>query len=135
MREEWVCDAKGSEKIGPWRCRVEGKGYGFVSGYEDSDKIYYFVDRTEAKHHLDGLLQDRSAAIEKVEEALWLPIEDFNALVASKLRREIVRLEQQLLDVLPPGGKQSRDYSLGYTAGVADTKRKTREVLLQALEG
>lgn len=57
------------------------------------------------------------------EEMMALPLDDFYAIVAGYLRKELTDLEQKLLCVLP-GHDFLPGYHAGYKAGVSEIKRR-----------
>lgn len=109
-----------------WDRHDESGDCGYISKYKGSDDYYWQTVRNNFR--LAGIVVGREAAIAAADAKLALPIDDFNALVAADLIKNLRKLEQDLL-ILQPGGDYLPGYQAGYKAGQAAMKRKIEAVL------
>jgi hypothetical protein len=115
-----------SAKTDDWQLHIRDGTRCHVTQYEGRDDYCWQVYRNEA--YQGGIVIGREAAIAKADEMLALPIEEYNALVADKLKAELREIERKLLK-LQPDTDLLPGYNIGYEAGVIDTKRKIEAVL------
>lgn len=124
MTHEWKRDHEAATDTRT--CRIEDCVLGYISQYPDINRYNWQAIRGQFR--LTGIEADSDAAIACAEEALALPIEEFNRLVAKDLIDDFQRIERDIL-LLSPGTKLLPGYRAGYDAGVADIKRKVASAL------
>ncbi len=113
-------------KTDEWRKYIREGTRCRATQYEGSNQYCWQVYRDD--FYQGGIVTGRDAAMAKADEMLALPIEEYNALVAVELKKDMRDLERKLLK-LQPDADILPGYHLGYEAGVADTKRKIEAVL------
>lgn len=126
---EWKQDEKADTD--QWNLPMDGAAgycYGHISNYAGTNRYCWQAVRGDLRFRLSGIVEGREAAMAKADEALALPIDEFNTIVAGELREKLTELEQQLL-FLQPGAQFLPGYHAGYEAGAADVKRKIAEAL------
>jgi hypothetical protein len=109
-----------------WNLKICDGTYLYVGNYAGTDDYSVQVRRNNFCISSIETGLDHAKAI--AEARLALPIEEFNAIVAAELKRDMLRIEQDLLR-LQPDTQLLPGYHAGYEAGVADTKRKIEAVL------
>jgi hypothetical protein len=109
-----------------WQFKISDGTYLYVGNYAGTDDYSVQVRRN---HFLISSIETGLDHAKEIAEArLSLPIEEFNAIVAAELRRDMLKIEQDLLR-LQPDSQLLPGYHAGYEAGIADTKRKIKAVL------
>lgn len=110
-----------------WRRRLasDGGNYGYIHQYESKE---YCWQASRNGYRLAGLKPDRTSAMAAADNALAMPIEEFNAQVAAELKERIRDIEKDLQH-LQPDAIFPHGYYSGFEAGQMALRRKIIEVM------
>lgn len=124
MTAEWIKDDNANTD--KWRKKANHSEECYISQYPDISDYYWATIRND--HRLCGIKHDREDAMRAADDALAMPIDKFNDLVAAELLEDLKRIEKKIL-TLQPSTTLLPGYQTGFQDGVADTKRKIDEAL------
>ena len=113
---------------GHWERLIDATTYCAITNYSGSDDYCWHAVRGSARLH--GLIRGHESAMQKADEVIAIPIEEFNELAVEKLLSELLELERAIL-LLAPAAKVLPGYASGYEAGAADTKRRIMAAIEQ----
>ena len=99
---------------------------GYIRQYEGSSNYYWHTKR--GGFTIAGLRSSRETAMTAANEALEMPLEEFNAQVVARLKNELLDIERDLLR-LQPDADVSPGYRIGFEAGQAYVKEKIMAVM------
>lgn len=113
-----------------WRRRLSGGGldcvdYGFIHQYFSKD---YCWQAHRGGYCVAGLAPDRESAMAAADNALAMPLEEFNALVVADLKEKIRVIERDL-QRLQPDIILSNGYLIGYEDGQCALRRRIMAVM------
>lgn len=124
MTTTWAQRQDASEET--WDRLSEDDGRGYVSKYAGCSGFNWQAIRGEAR--LSASAPTRVEAMAAADDALAMPIEQFNAAVVAEWVKGIQKLEQQIL-TLSPGTSLLPGYQAGYAAGLDEALRRVTEAL------
>lgn len=115
---EWI---PREDRPGDYERRIDATTSCAISNYEGSDDYFWQAVRGDARLH--AIARGREVAMQKADEMIALPIEEFNARAVEKLVEDLREIELAIMR-LAPSHEILPGYHAGYEAGVADIKRK-----------
>lgn len=104
-----------------WDRRFAGAVHCLVTQYAGSAD--YCWQTVRGNYRIYGIARGRDSAMQRAEETMALPIDEFNQVVAAELVDKLREIERDLLR-LSPTAAIIPGYHAGYEAGVADVKRR-----------
>lgn len=125
MKAGWIQDTSKDDDW--WMLELEPRVYAIIA--QSTFDSSYCWQAVRGDYRIVDTEIGREAAAQRAEEALSLPIGEFNNRVAADLIEQLHRLEEKLF-ALNPKMKSSPGYQVGYADGMA----ACREKITQALE-
>ena len=124
MQEAWTQDQ--TARTDSWDWKIEARTYGYVTQYAGSESYCWQAVRGDFR--LAGIEVGRGAAMNRAEETLALPIDEFNQRVTVELINDLRKIERDILR-LSPATEILPGYHAGYEAGASDVRRRIAEAL------
>lgn len=128
MTDKWTQKQR-ADDLDSWKWNVADGIYGLAIQYANTDD--YNWQAVRGAFRLSGIEEGRTAAMHMAEEILALPTEEFNRRVAVELFDRLKEIERNI-HTLYPSADILPGYHAGYEAGVADTKRRIVEAMVEA---
>lgn len=122
----WEKDASTTTDRWYKRLKESGWDHAVVDQVEATDRYIWRVTRRGFSH--SGIKTGRGSTMGVADDLLNMPIDQFNKLVAVRIREEIASREQDLLK-LQPETDVSPGYVNGFHDGVLHMKQKIMAVL------
>jgi len=104
-----------------WNLEIADRIYCHITQYAGTASYCWQAVRSDFR--LLGIAVGRDAAISQAEEIIALPIDEFNRRVTIELIDKFREIERDILR-LSPSTDLLPGYHAGYTAGIADIRRR-----------